>query len=121
VRTLRAEGAIACTPNATHYEVALECLNAGLHLLIEKPLSEDYAQARDLVHRAERQGVQLAVAHQYRYRAGFSKARQAVLDGRLGELTGGAVEFFRWRPTQGMAQPLLLNQSVHHFDVLRFI
>lgn len=118
---LAPEAAIVCTPNHTHATLARELVGKGVHLLIEKPLAEKWEAAKALVRLAKERGVRLAVAQQYRYRSGFPAMRQAIAAGRIGRLTGGLVQFYRWRPAQGMTLPLLLNQAVHHFDVMRFL
>ena len=118
---LQPDAAVVCTPNETHASLARQILGAGVHLLIEKPLAEDWAEAKAIVALADDTGRQLAVAQQYRYRSGFPALRQAVVEGRLGLLTAGLVQFYRWRPTKGMKLPLLLNQAVHHFDVMRYL
>ena len=121
LEVLRPDAAVVCTPNATHGAVARQILGAGVHLLIEKPLAEKWDEAREIVALAENAGCQLAVAQQYRYRSGFPALRQVIEEGRVGRLTSGLVQFYRWRPTQGMPLPLLLNQAVHHFDVIRYL
>ena len=102
---LRPDAAVVCTPNETHAALARQILGAGVHLLIEKPLAEDWAEAKAIVALADDTGRQLAVAQQYRYRSGFPALRQAVVEGRLGLLTAGLVQFYRWRPTKGMSCP----------------
>lgn len=121
LEALRPDAVIVCTPNGTHGALAREILGAGVHLLIEKPLAEDWDEAKAIVALARQRGLQLAVAQQYRYRSGFPALKEAIGSGRLGQLTGGLVQFYRWRPTQGMKLPLLLNQAIHHFDVMRFV
>lgn len=121
LEALAPDAAIVCTPNHTHAALAVEILGAGVHLLIEKPLAEEWETAKAIVALAGQKGVRLAVAQQYRYRSGFPAMRKAIASGRLGELTGGLIQFFRWRPTQGMPLPLLLNQAVHHLDVMRYL
>lgn len=121
IEALRPEAVVVCTPNHTHAALAREVLEAGVHLLIEKPLAEDWSEAKAIVQLAKEKGLKLAVAQQYRYRSGFPAMRSAIASGRLGRLTGGLVQFYRWRPTRGMPLPLLLNQAVHHFDVMRFL
>lgn len=118
---LHPDAVIVCTPNETHAALAREVLGAGVHLLVEKPLAEDWDEAVAMVTLAREKGLQLAVAQQYRYRSGFPALKEAIAAGKIGSLTGGLVQFYRWRPTQGMKLPLLLNQAIHHFDVMRFL
>jgi predicted dehydrogenase len=59
----RVEGVIVASPGPTHHEVAGAALDAGRHVMCEKPLTTDVASSRDLVRRAKRRGVHLAVGH----------------------------------------------------------
>ncbi|KAK5632725.1 hypothetical protein RRF57_008439 [Xylaria bambusicola] len=68
--------AIVCTPNAYHVTVGLELADAGVHLLVEKPLAETEAAARRLVDRAREKGVKLLVGHHRRFNPYIIAARK---------------------------------------------
>jgi len=55
------------TPTSTHYEVALECLKAGKHLLIEKPITATVPEADSLIEEADKRGAVIQVGHLERY------------------------------------------------------
>lgn len=55
------------TPTSTHYEVAIECLKAGKHLLIEKPITATVAEADSLIEEADKRGAVIQVGHLERY------------------------------------------------------
>jgi predicted dehydrogenase len=67
----RADAAVVSVPTERHHEVAVACLEAGLHVLVEKPIAVDLAQARDLVGKAAARGVVLQVGHVERCNATF--------------------------------------------------
>ncbi len=67
------DAAIIATPCSTHWELAMRCLRAGKHLLIEKPLAASRREGLDLVHRAEEAGVVLHVGHSEAFNAAFTK------------------------------------------------
>lgn len=77
-------------------------------------------RAKRLTERAAEAGLHVAIAQQYRYGAPFQRMASLVQT-RLGRLTGGSVEFYRWRPSVGLKLPILLNQGVHQLDCLRFV
>src|SRR5215207_1253126 len=54
---------VICTPPNTHHQIAKDCLEHGLHVLIEKPMTTNSADARDLIEVAEREGLVLMVGH----------------------------------------------------------
>ena len=120
-QTTAAPFAIATTQSPAHASVATEVLNAGLHLQIEKPLAESMDDARRVVALAEAKGLVLAVNQQYRFESPVRTLRDAIRGGAIGEPALVALQFFRKRPTQGLALPLMLNQLIHQLDAARFL
>jgi predicted dehydrogenase len=78
---------IVVTPHSTHYPIARDALDAGAHLLIEKPLTVRAWEAHDLAERAAASGSHVVAGYTLNYSAGAAAARAAVQAGRLGELT----------------------------------
>src|SRR5205807_5205737 len=78
-----------CTPGDTHAEIAVAALEAGKHVLCEKPLANTVEEARAMVAAAERaqaRGVQSMVAFNYRRVPAIALARRLVEQGRIGEI-----------------------------------
>ena len=78
-----------CTPGNTHAEIAIAALDAGKHVLCEKPLANTVAEARAMVAAAERAqaaGVRSMVGFNYRRVPAVALARQLVADGRIGQI-----------------------------------
>ncbi|PPF33794.1 Gfo/Idh/MocA family protein [Pseudoclavibacter sp. AY1H1] len=95
VEATRADGVdvvIVATPNDTHFEVAKAFLERGIHVVCEKPLTQDSATARELVELAAASGAILAVPHCYSAYPMVREAARMVSDGRLGRLTFVDVE-----------------------------
>jgi predicted dehydrogenase len=69
----RCEAVIIATPGSTHREIGLKCLEAGKHLLIEKPLAASHAEGLDLVRRAKEKGVILHVGHSEAFNPAFTR------------------------------------------------
>ena len=80
------EAVAVATPPATHLEVAMAAIEAGKHVLIEKPLASSYAEGRALVNAAEEHGVVLMCDHTYCYTPAVQRIRELVRTGVLGEL-----------------------------------
>jgi predicted dehydrogenase len=74
------------TPVSTHFAIASRCLQAGLHVLFEKPLTGTVQQARDLIELAARHDRVLMVDHTYLFNNAVRKIKQLVERGELGEL-----------------------------------
>lgn len=66
-----AEAAVISVPTERHREVAGACLEAGLHVLVEKPLAVDLPESRELISRANQKNLVLQVGHVERYNAAF--------------------------------------------------
>lgn len=106
LRSEQLDGVVVAVYHAAHYEVARECLDAGLHTLVEKPMVLEAAQARDLVERARRQGVALAVGYPWHFTATARRAREVLRSGELGPIqlvsshfASMVVEFYRGNPS----------------------
>ena len=75
-----------CLPNFLHAEVSIAALDAGLHVLCEKPMAPSVAQAEEMLAAAQRNNRRLMLAYNYRYRADVQWMRRVVQSGQLGEI-----------------------------------
>jgi predicted dehydrogenase len=124
-----ADGVILATPNALHVEGGLACIEAGLPLLVEKPVAADLAGGRRLVEAARAAGVPLAVGHHRRHNPIIAKAKALIEAGELGSITAAHVTaWFRkpdryfdaaWRREPG-GGPLAINM-IHEVDLLQHL
>lgn len=80
------EAVLVATPPASHLEVAMAAIEAGKHVLVEKPLASSYADGRALVNAADEQGVVLMCDHTYCYTPAVQRIRELLHAGVLGEL-----------------------------------
>ena len=80
------EGVIVATPIRTHYALAKAALEAGKHVMVEKPLTATSAEAEDLVRIAEREGLALMVGHTFQYHAAIRSLRDIVASGEIGDV-----------------------------------
>lgn len=74
------------TPHRAHYRPAMDALQAGCHVFVEKPLSTIAQEAADIVKLARGRALVAAVGHQYRLRPSLVEARRRILDGAIGPL-----------------------------------
>ncbi len=74
------------TPPSTHYKLAKQALEAGKHVLIEKPLATTAADAEELKELAEREGLVLMPGHTFLYSPAVNKVRSLIESGELGEV-----------------------------------
>ncbi len=118
-----------CTPHPVHAPVAIAALEAGKHVLCEKPLASLPSEADAMIAAAERAGKLLAVNFQQRFRPEVEYARALIAGGELGELVRSLCvapwlrthAYFRtasWRGTwEGEGGGVLLNQAPHTIDL----
>jgi len=72
------------TPPQTHFELARLCLNAGVHVYIEKPFTVDTVQAEELIRLATKNGLKLTVGHNTKFTHAMIRMRRLVSEGYLG-------------------------------------
>jgi predicted dehydrogenase len=81
------DGLIIASPNALHLQMALDCAEAGVPALIEKPVTDTVMAAQRLCAAIRRTGVPMLVGHHRRHNPIIKAAREAVANGKLGRLT----------------------------------
>ena len=77
---------VVCTPVFTHYEIAKAALNAGKHVLIEKPMTSTSAQSEELVELAEKKGLKVFVDHTFLFTGAVRKMKEVIDSGEIGDL-----------------------------------
>lgn len=85
------------TPNYTHYEYAKASLNAGKHVLIEKPFSVTKAEAEELFSLAFRKGLKVLAYQNRRFDSDFLAVQKVLKSGRLGKIAEAHLRFDRYR------------------------
>lgn len=123
------DGVIVATPNVTHAGNAIACIERGIPVLIEKPVTETAEKAEQVIAAAEKHGVATLVGHHRRHSPILQEARKAVREGRLGRLATvtAFVTFLKpepyfdvaWRREPG-GGPIMIN-LIHAIDDLRFL
>ena len=120
-----AEAALVVVPLAAHAPVTRHALEAGLHVLVEKPFTETLEEARALERLAQERGRVLMVNQNYRWFPAPALARRLVHDGALGQLVACYLDFHFYFGTGYryffLGEPLLSDMAIHHFDALRFV
>lgn len=84
--TLGLDVAVVATPPATHFPLARDCLQHGLHVLVEKPLTLDSRHAEELIELAEARGLILMAGHTFEYNPAVRALRRIIDSGELGQI-----------------------------------
>lgn len=119
-----------CTPHPMHAPIAVDSFAAGAHVLTEKPMSVEVAEADRMIAAADKAGKILAVNFQQRFKPIIERAKAMVTNGEIGSLvrvlvvepwlrTAAYYKLSTWRGTWvGEGSAVLLNQSPHTLDLL---
>jgi predicted dehydrogenase len=124
-----AEAVLVTTALPGHAPVAIEALQAGMHVLVEKPIAPTVADARRMIEAATEADKLLMVSQNYRFYPAAQTAARLVREGSLGPVGSVSLQFRKYgntadpatNPHYRIAQPLLLDMSIHHFDLMRFV
>lgn len=120
------------TASGEHAHIALDCIDAGCNLIIEKPIALSLEDADLIIDKAREKGVKVCACHQNRFNKSIQKIREAVDKKRFGRLFYGAAhirwnrgyEYYaraKWRGTWEEDGGALMNQCIHNIDLLRWM
>jgi len=120
------------TESGNHAAIALGCIDAGVNLIIEKPIALSLADADEMIRRAEEKGVKVCACHQNRFNKSIQKIRKELEAGSFGRIYHGAAhirwnrgkEYYdqaKWRGTWAQDGGALMNQCIHDIDLLRWM
>jgi predicted dehydrogenase len=126
------DAVVVSTPPASHESIGLAALDAGLHVLCEKPLANSPAAARRMVERASQAGRVLATGFNHRYFPAIARVREAVESGEIGELShvrgyAGHVGLPELQGAPWLTDPeamgggALLDNGIHVLDLVRHV
>jgi predicted dehydrogenase len=122
---IKPEVVLINTPSELHFTQAKQSLEAGCHVLVAKPITNDFSQAVELVDLAHAQNLTLSVAQQMRYNRHYTAVAEYVNTGALGSIE--AAWFLNSKPRPNVAnlgklrQPALYEMTCHHFDAFQSI
>ena len=118
--TQNLDAAVISTPPASHYSIAKECLEQGLHVMVEKPLTLNSVQAEELIELAEKHNLILMVGHTFEYNAAVRTLKGLMDRGELGKI------FYldAARLNLGLFQPnsnVLWDLAPHDLSIMMFL
>lgn len=120
------------TESGKHASIALDCIDAGCNVIIEKPIALSLKDADEIIAHAERKNVKVCACHQNRFNKSVQKIREAIEMRRFGKLFYGTAhirwardyEYYsraKWRGTWDQDGGALMNQCIHDIDLLRWM
>lgn len=132
VKTEHPDLVAIATESGKHTQIALDCIEAGCNLIIEKPITLSLKDADAIISIAGEKGVVVSACHQNRFNKSIAKIRDAIDKHRFGKLFYGTAhirwhrnyEYYaraKWRGTWEQDGGALMNQCIHNIDLLRWM
>ena len=120
------------TESGNHAEIALYCIDKGVHAIIEKPMAMSIDDANKIIEAAEKKHVKVSACHQNRFNVAVQELRKAIEAGRFGKISHGSIHVrwnrnhgyydqASWRGTWAQDGGALMNQCIHGIDLLRWM
>lgn len=128
--TVKPDVVVIMTPHPYHAQIAIDCLQAGSHVLVEKPMAVQVSEADAMIEAAEHAQRLIGVVFQHRFRPEIRAARRLIQSGQIGKLqhvsmtavwtrTARYYQSAGWRGSwKGEGGGVLMNQACHHLDLL---
>ena len=129
----QADAVMVCTPEDMHFEPAMLAIEAGYHVLLEKPIAQTLEECLAIGEAAQKKGVLVSVCHVLRYHPYFMKIKELVESGELGHIISinhrtsvgvdrAAHGFVRgiWR-SERFSNPMLMSKCCHDIDFLLWL
>ena len=130
---VQADAVMICTPENRHFEPAMLAIEAGCHVLLEKPIAQTLEECQAIGEAARKKGVLVSVCHVLRYHPYFMKVKELVDSGELGHIISinhrtsvgvdrAAHGFVRgiWR-SERLSNPMLMSKCCHDIDFLLWL
>lgn len=126
------DAVVVCTPHPYHAAATCPALEAGAHVLVEKPLAASLEDCDKMIHTAERKNRYLGMVCQRRFFPSSQRIRKAIDNGKIGQPILGTVNMLGWRdeayyqsdPWRGSWKSegggVLVNQAPHQLDLLQW-
>lgn len=117
------------TPSHTHRDIAVAALQAGVHVLLEKPMATTLEDCKAIAAAAEKSRGQLALGHEFRHSSQWGAIKQIIARGTIGEPQYVLVELLRkpyrpgaggWRYDPARVGSWVLEEPIHFFDLARW-
>ncbi len=115
------EAASVAVPTQLHAKVAAELLDAGVHVLVEKPLAPTVEEARKIVDRARSAGLVLAAGHIERHNPVVAFVAKALAAGEFGDLVTASARRVSNFPDRVRDVGVIMDLGIHDIDVLRYV
>ena len=108
-------------PTSFHKEVSIYCIEKKIDVLIEKPIAACVEDAKEIILKAQENGVILQVGHVERFNPAVQKLKEIILQGRLGEVTSIIARRVGAVPVQVRDTNVIIDLAVHDIDIINYL
>jgi len=112
---------VVAAPTAFHEEISLKLIDAGIHILIEKPIALNFESAKRIEDEAKRKGVVGAIGHIERYNSALQQARSRIQSGELGEIYQISTRRLGPFPSRIADVGVVMDLATHDIDLTAWI
>lgn len=122
---------VIAAPNDKHASIALDCIERGIAVLVEKPISDSMEDALKVCAASEKAGVPVLVGHHRRHNPIMKRAAQHIQEGNIGSVIASVALWLRRKPDEYFDTPwkleeasgggILLINTIHEFDCIRML
>lgn len=107
-------------PTKNHRDVALDAINKGIHVLLEKPIAGNIKDAEDIINKAKEKKIKLLVGHIERFNPAVIELKKIIDDGKLGAITSVIARRVGLFPSRVKDANIVIDVSVHDIDIIRY-
>ncbi|NUN07741.1 MAG: Gfo/Idh/MocA family oxidoreductase [Ignavibacteriaceae bacterium] len=123
IRNEKTDGVIVATPPVSHKEIAIDFLNTGHNVMVEKPISHSYTEAQEIIAAAEKAGTVFTVGHIERFNPVITKIKEFIDNKLLSNIY--IINTQRVGPVPkrllGNIEGVLIDLAVHDIDIIHYL
>lgn len=112
--------ATIAVPTKLHKKVALDCIDRGINILMEKPIAATVSEAKEVIAKAKAKGIKFTVGHIERFNPAVLKLKNMIDKGKLGKITSIVIRRMGPMPSQVKDANVVIDIGVHDIDLLNW-
>jgi len=115
------EAVSICVPTTHHYQVTMDAIEYGKHVLVEKPIAFTLKEAEDMVKSARKKGVKLAIGHVERFNPAVKKAKELIENDVIGDVVSASAKRVGPFPPRIKDVGVTIDLAIHDLDVMHYL
>ena len=110
-----------CVPTTHHYNIVMEAINHGKHVLVEKPIAFTLDEAKEMIKAAKEKGVILATGHVERFNPAVQKAKELIENDVIGDIVSASAKRVGPFPPRIQDVGVTIDLAIHDLDVMYYL